>query len=62
MEMSSIDEKSIELARAKTPVEVLDHLTTDQALLIIVDAMEKVSDAGVIHRFNSTDILSAKEG
>ncbi len=51
-------EVGVEVIRLQTPAELLNHLTGDTDLLIIVDAMEKFSRAGAVHRLDSTDKLS----
>jgi hydrogenase maturation protease len=51
-------EAGAEVIRLQTLTELLDHLTGDIDLLVIVDAMEKFSGGGTIHRLDSTDKLS----
>ncbi len=52
------EETSVDVVRLQTPAELLNHLMDDVDFLIIVDAMEKISKAGAIHRFNSAEKLS----
>lgn len=52
------DEAGAQVIRLQTPAELLNHLTGDIDLLVIVDAMEKFSGAGTIHRLDSIDKLS----
>lgn len=51
-------ETGAEVIKLQTAAELLNHLTRGIDLLIIVDAMEKLSRAGAIHRLDSTDKLS----
>jgi hydrogenase maturation protease len=54
-------EENIELVRVKAPTEILDKLSGDEELVIIVDAMEKVSSPGRVHRFTSAGSFTAKD-
>lgn len=51
-------EAGAKVIRLQTPAELLNYLTGDIDLLVVVDAMEKFSGAGAIHRLDSIDKLS----
>lgn len=53
-------EKHLEVVHAKSPIEILDHVSKDLDTLVIVDAMERVSEPGRIHMLDSVTLLSDK--
>ncbi|MEM0444529.1 MAG: hydrogenase maturation protease [Nitrososphaerota archaeon] len=53
-------EPGVEVVRAQAPVEILNHVSSDIDTLIVVDAMERISEPGRIHRLNSVTLLSDK--
>lgn len=54
--------RGIEVVTAETPAELLNFLSREIDLLIVVDAMERVSEAGAIHVFDSVERLSGTQG
>ncbi|MEM4274106.1 MAG: hydrogenase maturation protease [Candidatus Caldarchaeum sp.] len=53
-------EHGIAAVRVQTPAELLNIQLQDVSHLVIVDALEKVSRGGEIHRFQSVETLSTK--
>ncbi|MEM4290253.1 MAG: hydrogenase maturation protease [Nitrososphaerota archaeon] len=47
-----------DVVRLQTPAELLNHLTGDIDLLVVVDAVEKLTEAGAIHRLDSIEKIS----
>lgn len=53
------DVEGVEIVRAQTPVELLNILAGDISLLVVVDAVESLSEPGAIHVFDSMDKISS---
>jgi len=53
-------EENIVLDKVRTPAEILDKLTGEEECVIVVDAMEKATTPGKVHRLTSIENLSTK--
>lgn len=47
----------VKAVTVQSPAELLDHVTSDIDLLIVVDAVETTTQPGQIHRLDSSDLL-----
>lgn len=45
---------------AQSPAELLNHISHDLDILIVVDSVERISRSGRIHRLGPADLLSEK--
>jgi len=50
--------EQIEVARAQSPIEILNHVSRETDTLIIVDAVENISEPGRIHIIDPVKLLS----